>query len=223
MQRIQKKLYKAYGKVAKKMGELYEVFRPEPFFLKLEDANYIDTKYVSVSKDTTYSTSPAAHKAAMYKLWIDGRLEKLFDIQRGDHLINPETGRTFFVSYAELNLPLEAIECNAEIDIYNVEDTDYQSGVGVEFRPNTEPDNVDVVRNHPAYVGVVGASEIDGGFIPGRSTYGHSRNEYELYFWLPAGAVTNGSVITVNDGVKISAQQVFYGPAGYYVKGIEVA
>jgi len=217
MHRVQKKLYKAYGKVAKKLGEEFEIFRPDPFVLRLTDANYLDTKYVSVSNDNSYNSNGDDSKR---KLWVDGRLEDLFDIQCGDYMINRETDQALFVSKKDLNLPLEVVECNARVTISKTTSASYEdtgSGWGV----NATPDNIDIARDLPAYVHAVGATAIDGGFIPARTSYDASHNTYKVMLALPEGLVMNGCVIT-HGSVKISAQHVHYDDGVYTIMGVNV-
>lgn len=211
MHRIQKKLYKAYGKVAKKLGEQYEVYRPNPFVLQLTTANYIDTKYVSFSSDDSYSSNGDSKSR---KLWIDGRLNDLFNIQSGDYLINTETSEALIVSKQDLNLPLEAIECNARILIQQTSAYS-DTGSGWSAQPTT------VAQNLPARVRAQGDTAIDGGFIPARTSYEASHNTYEIHLALPEGTITNGCVIT-HGSVKISAQHVDYDDGVYHIMGVNV-
>lgn len=117
MHKIQAKLYKAYGIVARVLGSDHDIYRSASVTDPINGSTWIDTKKVSFSMDDKYSNTPG-QGFNEWKCFVDGRLENLFNIQQGDFIKSPETGETWMVSSAEEMLPLKAIRLKDTVTVY---------------------------------------------------------------------------------------------------------
>ena len=105
---IQSTLNKAYGIVGKQLGTEFNVYRPCWLSEPISDENWIAKKKVAFSVDPTFN-SPHKFGVSLWLCWIDGNLDKKFDIEQGDVLYNPDTEETYFVASAQDHLYRQAI------------------------------------------------------------------------------------------------------------------
>jgi hypothetical protein len=147
---IQSKIWRGYGKAAKKLGTSHQFYRPAGNLLlegggnlllesggniRLEVQNYpgaqLFSRPVSLNaEDMKYGRPNKYGKATWYAL-VDGN-----GIEVGDYFIGPQG--TFFISAMQLLLPILVVECNRVISIYKPQ---AQSGVGAQGYGGTTSDN----------------------------------------------------------------------------------
>lgn len=129
MNKIQKKLYKAYGKVAKVLGEEFEIYRSQAVNNPLQEENFIDVRKVSFSMDEGYNRTPG-QGFNVWNCYVDGRLEELFDIQQFDLLKSQSTGEIWMIASAEPLLQIKAFRMEDQISVVRSGYTDSGSGFG---------------------------------------------------------------------------------------------
>lgn len=157
MHKIQRKLYKAYGKVANVLGEDFELFRTHELTDPLNPANFIDTKKASFSLNDKYTTTPK-EGVNEWTCYTDGRLEALFDIQQGDFLRSVETQEKWMVTTAEVMLPIKAIKLPDTISVQRAGYGNSGSGFG--------PGDTEVATNIPCLIDDGNPTNGSLGYIP---------------------------------------------------------
>ena len=171
---IQKKLWKAYGKVGSIMGKnKYEVYRSTSLDNPIQDANVIDSKVVAFSKDVKF-TKPEDDGKSLWYCWIDGNLEGLFDIQKGDYLYSPDTGNTYLIASAGDQMYVQAFRANNEITItragYGDTGDGYSSGI-----------ETNVATSVPCYVQQPGSGGGTAGYIPAATYSTDALPGYDIF------------------------------------------
>lgn len=212
---IQRKLFKAYGKVAKKIGFPADVFRVAQSYNKpLSDVNWIDQTAFSVSQNDKFNAPVGSN---LWLAWIDGTLSNQFDLQVGDIIQHPHNGQVFYIIDMHSNHPIRALECNSTISISSLEGyTDNGSGWGAS---QLTPTGADV----PAWVSVTGSQSIDGGFVPGRTALSQGNDVYTIQLWMPEGSIRPNDVITLKDGTELTVGTASWDIRGYKLTAAKVA
>lgn len=198
---IQKKLWKAYGKVAKVLGVYtYEIYRSSTIDTPIQDIYVIDTRQVSFSQDEKYSGTDKSGVSG-WLCWVDGNLEDLFNIQKGDYLHSLETGETYYIASATDHLYLQAVKANNVIEVSRVGYGDTGSGFSTDV-PTIVASSVPCDILQPSSGG-------SGGYIP-VSTYSRDAlPSYEIYLSDLANEVKIRDVITDEFGNKSQVLVVY--------------
>ena len=205
---IQKKLWKAYGKVGKTLGYDFELYRPDKFDDPINDRYYIDTKKVAFSQDTEYR-KVREEGLSIWHCWLDGRLQDLFDIQFGDYLLNPQTNEIYFIASAEKHLFIKAMKTNDFITISRVQYADSAYGFS--------SSDSDIVTNLPALM-YQPRSERDSGYVPADTSLFSSQPSYDYYVADPFNSIRIGDAVTDQNGNRSQVSAVYITDIGTHLK-----
>lgn len=188
---IQNKLWKAYGKVAKSLGRPFDVYRSDVLTTPLDDANYLDNKLVSFSKDNKYS-SANDQNLSLWLCWIDGRLTDLFDIQQGDILHNAETSETYIIVSAQKHLPIRALRSPNTVSIARSGYSNSSNGFG--------PSDTEIATNVPCNIKLPSSGGGAGGYIPASNVAQSAVPNFEIHLWDPANVIQIGDAVIDEQG-----------------------
>lgn len=203
---IQKKIWKAYGKVANTFGKhSYEVYRSELLTDPITDNNVIDSALVAFSKDDKFKKAEDSN-VSMWICWIDGNLENLFDIQAGDFLYSEEAGETYYIVSAGSHVNIQAIKTNATVSIQR---SGYSDG-GNGFAPG---DN-EVAVAVPCYIRAQSSTTGTLGYIPASSYATDGVANYEVYIWDPSEEISIKDVIIDHLGNRSQVLTVTHSDIG---------
>lgn len=193
---IQKKLWKAYGKVAKKLGEdnQYLVYRSSTLSDPIVEGNWVATTPVSFSQDNAYNK---AHDGglSLWLCWIDGRLTDNFDLQQGDFVCDPDTESVYFIASAQRNLPIRAIKATSTISVNRGGYTDGPNGYA--------PGDIQIAQNIPCWVEDPGAGGGGLGYVPAGNYNADSVPTHKIYCWDPAGELQRRDAIVDQNGNRM--------------------
>lgn len=214
---IQRKLFKAYGKVAKKLGFPADVYRVSQGYNRpIQDSNWIDTVPFSVSQDNKFSAPVGSN---LWLAWIDAQLGNQFDLAVGDILQLPENGQTFYIIDMHALHPIRALECNTTITIKTINEyVDGNDGSG--WGPS---DGNMVAVDVPCWATVSGSQSIDGGFVPARTALTQSNEVFTLQLWMPEGSIKSNDLITMKDGTELMISTAMWDIRGYKLTASKVA
>lgn len=207
---IQRKLWKAYGKVAKTLGTEYEVYRAATLVNPLIDQYYIDTKPATFSQDYEYRKQ-RDEGVSIWNCWIDGRLEGLFDIQQGDHLLSHLTGDTYYIASAVPHLDIIAIKTNNVISINRSGYAEGDDGFGVV----DVPIGVDI----PTLVYQPKGAQTSS-YDPARSEMFSTLPAYDMYLFDPLNEIEVGDAITDKKGQRTQVTAVYVTDNGTHLSTI---
>ena len=160
LHKIQQKLNKAYGKVGKKLGAEFNVYRPYTISNPLVIDNIMDTKLVSFSLDEKFKKAPS-DSLNVWNCWIDGNLESLFVLQQGDLLKSDDTLEVWMIASMEIMLPITAIRLDEVVTISRSGYTDSGSGFA--------PGDTEVATSVPCKIEIGNPSGSALGYNPAAS------------------------------------------------------
>lgn len=212
---IQRKLFKAYGKVAKKVGYPADVYRVSQSYNRpLDDQNWIERTHFSVSQNDKFNAPVGSNT---WLAWIDATLSNQFDLQVGDLVHYPHNGQTFYIIDMHAIHPIRALECNTTVSISGIDMyTDVGEGWGLN---ELDTAGIDV----PAWVTVSGSQTIDGGFVPARTALSQGNEIYTIQLWMPEGTIRTNDLITLKDGTKLTINVAMWDIRGYKLTATKVA
>lgn len=191
---IQRKLYKAYGKVGKTLGYAYDVYRAEELTNPIDPSTWIDRQNVSFSQDNKYNK---AHDKGLsiWLCWVDGRLNKNTEIQQGDMLYDVLTESTYFIASAQAHLPIRAIKANSRITVSRVGSYgDTGDGYGVVEQ--------EIGTDIPASILQPNSGGYNGQYIPAANPNGDSIPNYVINVWDPTDLIQINDIIVAQDGTR---------------------
>lgn len=204
-QSIQKKLYSAYGKVAKKLGKRYEIYRIDSLRQPISEENWLATVYGAFSSDNGFS-SPLKSAGESVLAWINGQFTKTLTVQTGDFIFDHDTNECFVVDHVSLNKPITAIELPNRVSIYR---SAYQdSGDGY------QPEESAVVTNYPCAITSQGGQG-GGFFIPAPTTLAAGLPTWQITLFAPANSIQSTDVLVDDSGNK-SQIMTFNESSGMY-------
>lgn len=205
---IQKKLHKAYGKVASKMGFQADIYRVSQSYLNpINTNNWIYNIKASFSQDSKFSAPVGSN---IFLAWIDGTLDSKFDLAVGDIVSDQETGRVYYIIDMFPLHPIRAMETNTTITI--ARSGDYATDAQGEWKIN---EYNAVASALPAWISVAGAQSIDGGFVPARTPLTQANDIYNIQLWMPEGSVKSNDVIVLKDGTELTVTSALWDIRGY--------
>ena len=211
---IQKKLNKAYGKVARKIGFQADVYRiSQDYRNPIDDQNWLESKPFSVSQNDKYSAPVGSN---LWLAWIDPNLSVQYQLQVGDIVEIAETQQVYYIIDMHPIHPFRALECNSTISISSLKE---YADDGEGWQPSSD---VEFVTNMPAWVQQSGSSSIDGGFIPARSALSEDSPVYTIQLWMPEGSIKPNDIVTLKDGMRLTVQQAQWDIRGYKLIASEV-
>lgn len=204
---VQKKLDKAYGKVARKIGFPADVYRVSQDFIEpIHDQNWLESKPFSVSQNNKYDAPVGSN---LWLAWIDPNLSVQYQLQVGDIVESVETQQVFYIIDMHPIHPFRALECNSTISISTLQEyTD--SGEGWAPSALTQ-----FVKDMPAWVQQSGSTSLDGGFVPARSALGSDAPIYTIQLWMPEGSIKPNDIVRLKDGSELQVQQAQWDVRGY--------
>lgn len=205
---IQKKLHKAYGKVAKKLGFQSDIYRVSQSYLNpINTNNWIYNAKVSFSQDVKFGAPVGSN---VFLAWIDATLDTNFNLRVGDIVSDQETGRVYYIIDMYPLHPIRALETNTTITIARSgEYATSQTGQWGVSEYNA------VASNLPAWVSVSGSQAIDGGFVPARTPIVQSNDVYNVQLWMPEGSIKPNDVIVLKDETELVVTTAAWDIRGY--------
>lgn len=110
--RIQEKVDRGHAIAASRLGQPHRHYRPSGPADPVADANLVGDLPASFSPDNHRYRRPQGHgKAAWTGLWDGSRTAA------GDYLVAAADGTSWFIASQDPLLPMQAIRCNALVDI----------------------------------------------------------------------------------------------------------
>jgi len=183
---IQKKLWKAYGKVGKALGREFSVYRPTELTDPMRPTNWLFNTDIAFSQDWKYK-SPHKWGVSLWKTWVDGRLNRLTDIEQGDIFYDSLRNETYFVASTQEHLDIQSIKANERITISRAGYTDGANGFG--------PGDTEVATDVPCYIEEPGSGGGNLGYIPAASYSTDSVPSYIVFL------VDNNNEIEIRDAI----------------------
>lgn len=188
--KIQQKIWKAFGKAGKKLGKPFELYRSAELTNPIQAKNYLDTKFSAFSLDEKFKRPPS-ESMPMWQTWVDGRLETHFDIQRGDFLYSPELNETYMIASAELHNTIQSIKCESTISLIRSGYSDSGSGFA--------PGDTEVATSIPCSIQIGSPAGGHLGYIPAGTHLDESLQTAVIYTWDPANEIAVRDAITDNN------------------------
>jgi len=178
---IQKKLDKAYGKVAKLLGRDFDIYRRDTIDDPIQSAYWLDTQKVSFSKDDKYKAS-AKDGLSIWNAWMDGNLESHFDLQNGDILYSSATSETFMIVGIEPHLTHRAIKANGRITIIRAGATGYGNNDATGFAPGNVSTSTTIATEVPCQI-LQPSSYGAAAYIPAGNNATDNIPNFEIYLF----------------------------------------
>ncbi|SCU75526.1 conserved hypothetical protein [Cupriavidus necator] len=193
--KLQDKIYAGYAKAAKRIGYVYDVYRPAAA------ANPLTNKVTSLNasfsaQEWTYTRPSLPDKPFWYCL-IDGRLTQL-----GDYLVRG--GQIYFIGGIQDNLPIVAVECNRRIWVTR---PPAQTVVGNVGYSGLCAGNDEFVLGSPGGAGGWPCAELFGGRTRSHESLPASGDEHGFRIWLPVSVpivLASGDIVIDDLGRRFS-------------------
>lgn len=202
---VQNKIWKAFGKVGRKLGTEHEIYRSHTINDPIDNANYLDTKKVSFSLDDKYRKTPS-HGLEEWKTWVDGRLENKFDIQRGDWIVNSNDGTTYYVANVEPHSYIISVRCDNIVTFYEAS----YSNPGTGYTTVKEV----VASNVPVNIEIDGPKGNDLGYADAQSYAIDPIMTAKVYTWDPKREIKIGYTMVDEQNVSWRVYAIEKGSLG---------
>lgn len=194
--KLQDKLYAGYGKAAKRIGYVFDVYRPagaaDPLTAKVASLNAAFN-----ALEWKWMRAGLPEKPYWYCL-IDGRQTQL-----GDYLVRGE--QIYFVGGMQDNLPIVAVECNRRIWVTRpASGGDAVGDVGYSGVCATDDE---VVLGSPGGAGGWPCAELFGGKTRTHAELPASGDEHGFRIWLPVSVpivIASGDIVVDDLGRRFS-------------------
>lgn len=194
--KLQDKIYAGYAKAAKRIGYVYDVYRPagaaDPLTAKVASLNASFS-----AQEWTYTRPNLPEKPYWYCL-IDGR-----QTQVGDYLVRGEN--VYFIGGMQENLPILAVGCNRRIWVTRPASDD--SAVGAVGYSGVCAADDDVVLGSPGGAGGWPCAELFGGKKRTHAELPASGDEHGFRIWLPVSVpivIASGDIVVDDLGRRFS-------------------
>lgn len=202
---LQRKLNKAYGKIAKKTGFPSDLYRAQSYDRPLQTSNWIESIDVAFSQNDKFNAPVGSNT---WLAWIDASLGNKFDLEVGD-IVKSNSGSVYYIIDMHPLHPIRALETNSTITIatqggYGT--TDGEWGVDGYNQKGTAI---------PAWVSITGSTTIDGGFVPARTALTSGNELYTIQLWMPEGSIKVNDVIILKDGTELQVTSAAWDIRGY--------
>jgi hypothetical protein len=193
--KLQTKIYAGYAKAAKRIGYVYDVYRPAAA------ANPLTAKVASLNasfsaQEWTYTRPGLPEKPYWYCL-IDGR-----QTQVGDYLVRG--GNVYFIGGMQDELPILAVGCNRRVWVTRPA---AQSAVGSVGYSGLCAGEDTFVLGSADGVGGWPAAELFGGRTRTHESLPASGDEHGFRIWLPVSApivLASGDIVIDDLGRRFS-------------------
>lgn len=204
---IAKKIAKGYGKVGKKLGYNFTIYRSDDYVQPVQDRNIAGTITCAYTYDKAFEGQPSA---AFQPLMLYVNSTNLLE---GDVLVNDDASVTLtLVAKFDIRAPV-GIETNQKI---NISRTSYSTAGG--FGPKAEV----VYTSVPAKVLQV-ASKSTSNMQAASSTLSGATPVYSIWTWLPESSkLLPNDTIIFEDETKAIIQSIEINDLGYHLKVMEV-
>lgn len=191
--KIQAKIWKAYGKAGKILGYLHDVYRSQHLTTPIQPKNHIDTKLVGFSLDYKYKKAPS-ESLPVWMTWIDGRLEALFNLQRGDFLVNLDTNETYYIASAETHNTIQAIKCDNTVSVSRAGYGDAGTGFA--------PGDTEVATSLPCAIEIGSPKGGTLGYVPAATHLDEALQTAIVWTWDPRDEIQVRDVLTDSNSRK---------------------
>lgn len=198
---IQKKIWKAYGKVGNKLpsGE-FKIYRPTQFQIDpIQDA-YLRGTSKAYLEEKKSSSNPFGGLTE-YDVYLNARFNDIFTCQAGDYLWDQVDDKTYVITDNTHYSEIKAIELPNRISISR---TQY-----VETSNGTEAQLVSLVASLPCIV-EFGAFYM-AGVVPASSPAQAGYDQIKITTAIDPSLIQLGDIVTHN-GVDMSILQIIYTP-----------
>lgn len=202
---IQKKLWKAYGKVALSLGRQFDVYRSDSLNDPIDISSFLMSKMAAFSLDSSFG-SAHGEGVSNWQCWVDGRLDQLFDVAAGDILHNPVEDETYIIVSTQPLLPIRAIKAQNRITVYRAGYTTTVNGFG--------PGDVVVVSNVPCQVLIPSSASGALGYIPAGSFADVGLPNYEIHLYDPLNTIKIKDSIVDENGNRSQVIAVYHSDGG---------
>lgn len=194
--KLQDKIYAGYGKAAKRIGYVYDVYRPasaaDPLTAKVASLN------ASFSAQEWSYTRPNLPEKPYWFCLIDGRYTQV-----GDYLVRGEN--VYFIGGMQEELPILAVGCNRRVWVTRpASDDDAVGDVGYGGLCATEDEPV---LGSPGGAGGWPCAELFGGKTRTHAELPASGDEHGFRIWLPVSVpivITSGDIVVDDLGRRFS-------------------
>lgn len=196
--KLQERLYKGYGQMAKRVGQLYDVYRSPDGMDPLASGNLIASLHMAIATRTRPFEVPAQFKDAVWMVFIDGR-----ELQPRDFLAGPYG--TWYIADMQPELPIQAVRCNHTVSIgrpeFAVDDGALEQSlipIASALPVFTQLKRVDIKQ--PAF---------------GSSTAGQAITHWTAFIPMAQGAIKQHDLVTDDEGVKYELDAPDFTNMGY--------
>ena len=185
--KIQSKIWKAYGVVSKTLGREFEVYRTNTLVNPIQNQYNVATTLAAFSQDERYKK---AHDGGLsiWLCWMDGGFGDLFDVAQGDVLCSPADGETYFIASVQQHAPIRAIKAPNTINVSRVGYTD------------TGHSDTDVATLIPCSIQQPSSGDFGAPYIGPSSSLDDPQPKYVINLWDPADTIVIGDVVTDERG-----------------------
>lgn len=193
--KLQSKIYAGYAKAAKRIGYVYDVYRPAAAADPLTDK--VASLHASFSAQEWTYTRPGLPEKPYWYCLIDGRATQL-----GDYLVHGES--VYFIGGMQDLLPILAIECNRRIWVMRPPADDAVGNVG--YSGLCAGDD-DYVVGSPGGEGGWPCAELFGGKTRTHAELPASGDEHGFRIWLPVSlpvVLASGDIVVDDLGRRFS-------------------
>lgn len=160
--KIAQKVWRGYGIAGKKTGLPHDFYRPVTAAASpLLPANKYATSPVTFYMEQSF-LAPQKYGVNVWRVFLDGN-----NVQVGDYLVNPDDGGTYFLISLQLDLPIQAVECNVLVDVMRPA---CASGSGVQPYSGSTTE-ASVVSNWPASMIIDGIGRDGKAALPADVTH----------------------------------------------------
>lgn len=193
--KLQDRIYAGYAKAAKRIGYVYDVYRPaaaaDPLTAKVASLNASFS-----AQEWTYTRPNLPEKPYWYCL-IDGR-----QTQVGDYLVRGDT--VYFIGGMQDNLPILAVGCNRRVWVTR---PPAQTGVGNVGYSGLCAGDDEFVLGSPGGAGGWPCAELFGGRTRSHESLPASGDEHGFRIWLPVSVpivLASGDILIDDLGRRFS-------------------
>lgn len=203
---IQKKLWKGYGKVAKKLGKDYDVYRTTDFSASaIQNNNWITTSKASFALNDSFSN---AHQfgVPIFQVYIDGNLDAIFDLKAGDILRHDNDNETYYIAALQDHLPIKAILAPNRIDVQRASYGDTGNGFG--------PSDSEVLKGIPCNIQSAGTGT-GMSYVAAPSTVSEGIQKYNIFCHATQGTINPRDIVVDENGNRSEVKVAFFTDMGY--------
>lgn len=106
---VQDRAYYGFSQAAKRIGQLFAIYRSPDGLNPIRQENYVQDIYMSANVSWDYMKANS-YGNAVWQLIIDGRKTQAFDYLVGN-------GKTFFIDAQQPLLPINGVDCNRVVTL----------------------------------------------------------------------------------------------------------